>query len=179
LWQAQLAGIAGDPAAAGELDAALAAFSRAHAVEPKDRRVLGGLAGAHLLAAEWALARGEPGPAQARIATSRGLIAAAWRADPGESLRQLLARSWLLEGEALAARGDGAGARAAWARARGLLVEHDAAATPAFARLDPLVRTLRHLGRDAEARPLQARLDAAGYVPPRAWPAGATIAAAQ
>ena len=63
-------------------------------------------------------------------------------------------------------------------QARGLLVAGNASPPP-FARLDPLLRVLRHLGRDAEAAPLQARLDAAGYVPARAWPAGATVAAAQ
>jgi tetratricopeptide (TPR) repeat protein len=175
LWQAQLGGPAGRAEARAHLDAALAGFARAHANEPKDRRVLGGLAGARLLAAEWALARGEADAARGEIAAARKLLAPAWREDPGETLRQLLARTWLLEGEALAANGDGDHARAAWTQARALL-ERDTAAPP-FARLEPLVRVLRHLGRDAEARPLQARLDAAGYVPSRAWPARGAIAA--
>jgi len=178
LWQAQLDALAGRSDVRAHLDAALAGFARAHAAEPKDRRVLGGLAGARLAAAEWALARGEADAARREAAAARRLIAPAWREDPGETLRQLLARGWLMDGEVLAASGGGDGARASWTQARALLLDGEAAA-PSFARLDPLVRTLRHLGRDAEARPLQARLDAAGYVPPRAWPATAAIAAAQ
>lgn len=177
LWQAELAGQAGEASAQGHLDAALAAFAQAHAGEPKDRRVLAGLVGAHLLQAEWALARGEPSAAHAPLAGLHRLLPPGDRADGDETLRQLRARAWLLEGEARAAAGDEAAARTAWTRARALLA--DGGPEPPFARLDPLVRVLRHLGRDMEARPLQARLDAAGYVPARAWPAGTSIAAAQ
>ena len=176
LWQAQLAELAGDSAAQAHLDAALAGFTLGHAAVPKDRRVLAGLAGAHLLAADWALARGDAAAARPALAAARRLLAPAWREDPGESLRQLLARVWLLDGEVLTATGDDDAARKAWSQARALLA--DGGDAPPFARLDPLLRALRHLGREAEARPLQARLDAAGYVPPRAWPATATATVA-
>jgi tetratricopeptide (TPR) repeat protein len=177
LWQAQLADLAGDPAASAHLDAALAGFARGHAVQPKDRRVLGGLVGTHLLATERALVRGDPAVARRRLDAARALLSPAWREDRGETSRQLLARTWLLDGELLAATGDDDAARKAWSQARALLAAGGDA--PPFARLDPLVRALRHLGREAEARALQARLDTAGYVPPRAWPATAAIAAAQ
>jgi hypothetical protein len=48
-----------------------------------------------------------------------------------------------------------------------------------FERLDPLVRTLLHLDRAAEAQPHQQRLTAAGYVPLRPFPAADRVATQQ
>jgi hypothetical protein len=67
--------------------------------------------------------------------------------------------------------GDPAASTEALTEARDLLLT-DAAPEVPFARLDPLVRTLRLLDQPAEAAPHVQRLERAGYVPLRPFPSG-------
>jgi tetratricopeptide (TPR) repeat protein len=177
-WIAQLAAASGEANSASVAAAqATATLLRSHTAEPENERIRAWLAKAYHLQAQLALSRGDAATARARLAASAKLLEAAWRTQPNESMRQLQGERLALSGEAAQLAGDRQGARAAWLQAERLLIADAAAGLP-FDRLDPLVRTLHHLGQLRILRPLQQRLDAAGYVPLRPWPWPPTSAVA-
>ena len=179
LWQAELDAAdkrTRDPLARAH--AAEADLAAAHAGEPEDERLLAGLASARVLVARLALARGDAASARAALGGARALLEPAWKSHRNETLRLGLANALVAGGEAAQAEGDAAAADAAWRDARRLL-ESDAPGVLPFARLDPLVRTLRHLGDESAAMNYRARLDAGGYVPLQPWPDARGIAAAR
>lgn len=166
-WQlAQLAARARDRDADTLSMHAKSTLARAHAIEPENERVLRWSVKARDLQAQLALARGDTTTARADLAESLALLEPAWKANPNESLRLVLANNRLVAGEACEAAGDGSGARADWQWAEKLLAA-DASSVLPFERLEPMVRALQHLGRANEARPHLQRLAAAGYVPVR------------
>lgn len=175
LWQAQVeARIA--PADAGtHARAAEKLLGAAHVAEPKDERVRNGLANTHNLLAQLALAQGNATDARAWSSRALASLAPAWAAQPSEDLRIVLARTLVLDGEAAQATGHVDDAHATWRRARQLLLEEPADPLQ-FARVDPLVRALHHLGQDEQARPYRQRLEAVGYVPPRPMPTPTAMA---
>ena len=130
------------------------------------------------LQAQLALARGDSRGARTHAAEALALLEPAWKKSPNEVLRLVLAHNRILAGEGAKAAGDEAAARADWQQAEQLLMT-DVRGPVSFERLDPLVRTLLHLERAAEARPHQQRLTAAGYVPLRPFPAAGRMAAQQ
>lgn len=169
-WQAQLAAAAHDPAAQARAAEAAAVFARAVRAEPKNERPTRWLAKARHLQAQLALARGDAAAAKVRLASAASLVAPAPDQEPDESLRQLQAEHLLLTGEAAQLLGDAQAARQRWQQAEQRLLANPGTALP-FDRLDLLVRSQHHLGRIAQAHAHQQRLDAAGYVPLRPWPA--------
>jgi hypothetical protein len=128
------------------------------------------------LQSQLALAQGDSRGARTNAAEALALLEPVWKDGPNEALRVLLANNRILAGEGAQAAGDDTAARADWQQAERLLTTDAGDAMP-FERLDPLVRTLLHLGRAAEARPHQQRLTAAGYVPLRPFPPAERIAA--
>ena len=152
-----------------------AILTRARAAEPENERVLRWLVMARNLQAQFALAQGDSRGARTHAAQALALLEPAWKNGPNEVLRLVLANNRILSGESAKAAGDDAAARADWQQAEQLLTT-DARDAVSFERLDPLVRTLLHLDRAAEARPHQQRLIAAGYVPLRPFPAADRIA---
>jgi tetratricopeptide (TPR) repeat protein len=175
-WHAQLIA-ASDSATATKLaDEAAAIATKARTAEPKNERVLRWLVMARNLQAQLALARGDSRGARTHVAEALALLGPAWKNGPNETLRLVLAHNRILAGEGAQAAGDDAAARADWQQAEQLLTTDARDALP-FERLDPLVRTLLHLERAAEARPHQQRLTAAGYVPLRPFPPADRIAA--
>jgi hypothetical protein len=175
-WEAQMAMATDAATAAARADEAAAILTRAHLAEPRNERVLSWLVRAHYLQARIAMARDDPGSASRHLGSARALVEPAWQASHNEGLRLWLARTLLFEGELAQVEGREADAAAQWTRARQLL-ENDAAAGIPFGRLDPLVRTLYHLGQDGEAAPHRQRLDAAGYVPLQPFPTTTRVAA--
>ena len=170
-WQARLALTAGQPESEVLAADAASAFAQAHDTEPLNARVRNWLARTRNLQAQLALDRGDPVTARARLGESARLMEAAARGSDDTSVQVLQAEHLLLLGEAAALAGDDGNAQAAWQRARKrLLIDAAAGQALPFERLDPLVRTLHHLGRTAEARPHQQRLADAGYVPLQPWP---------
>ncbi|MCI4568056.1 TIR domain-containing protein [Lysobacter sp. CFH 32150] len=174
LWQAQLDAGPAPAAAATNAHAAETLLAAAHAAEPKDQRVQRGLADAHNLLAQLALARGDAATARAQLARARALLEPEGQTQPGP-LNITHVNTLLLEGEAAQLAGDDTVAAASWNRARQLLLANAADPLP-FVRLDPLVRALRHLGDNDQAQRYHQRLDAAGYVPLRPWPASTAVA---
>ncbi|GAB3362875.1 hypothetical protein GCM10027431_01480 [Lysobacter rhizosphaerae] len=175
-WHAQLIATSDSAMAIKLADEAAAIATRARTAEPKNERVLRWLVMARNLQAQLALAQGDSRGAQAHAAEALALLEPAWRDAPNETLRLVLANSRILAGEGAQAAGDDIAARADWQQAERLLTTDAGDALP-FERLDPLVRTLLHLGRAAEARLHQQRLTAAGYVPLRPFPPADRIAA--
>jgi hypothetical protein len=167
-WQARLLTGTDPSRAAQEARAAERVFAVANAAEPNDKRFLVWLAKSRLLLAELDLQRGDAGSARAHVMQARATIAPAWKREPADDLRQMLARSHLLEGMAAQARDDDAAARAAWSQAERLLRD-GIGEPPAFDRLDLLVRVLQAQQRDADAAPYLARLDKVGYAPMPPW----------
>jgi len=162
-WQAQLAAARETMADALAAEAA-SLLATAHAAEPRNERVLSWLVNARNQQAQLALARGDIATTRKHLSAARALIEPAWRAEQNERLRLWLATTRVLEGEMAQRDGKLAQATVAWTQARQLLLA-DAATPVPFARLDPLVRALQHLGQTAEAAPHRQRLEAAGYVP--------------
>jgi eukaryotic-like serine/threonine-protein kinase len=175
-WQAQLATAAHLPMADELAAEAAKILADALAVEPENERVLRSLAQVRNLQAERALLRGDAAVARSRLAEAAALLDPAWNSHRNETLRLVLAKTRLLLGEAAQLGGDRDGALVFWRQAEQLLVANAGAALP-FERLDPMVRTLSHLGRDEEAQTLRQRLDAAGYVPLLPFPPVDRIAA--
>lgn len=170
LRQAQLDAVASSPAGAtGTAQAAEALLASAYASEPKDLRVLSALASARNLLAQLALARGDTIHALEWSSRAQSLLAPAWNVRPNEDLRIALAKTLVLDGEAAQLAGDRSAATASWTRAQQLLLA-DGSEPLQFARLDPLVRTLHHLGHDDQAQSHRQRLADAGYKPLRPWP---------
>jgi tetratricopeptide (TPR) repeat protein len=166
-WQlAQLAAIARDPDADRLSMRAASILANAHAIEPKNERVLRWSIKARDLRAQLALARGDTTTARSGLAESLALLDPAWKASPNEALRLVLVNNRLLAGEACKAGGDSNGARAHWQRAEKLLTADVSSVLP-FERLEPMVRALQHLGRVSDAQPHLQRLADAGYVPLR------------
>jgi tetratricopeptide (TPR) repeat protein len=153
-------------------------FQRALLKEPNNERVRNWLIRAHQLRARLKLGKGDLPAARADLVESEKLIEAGWEADPKESLRLLRAESLLLNGELSLAAGSPEVARAAWQQVESLLLATQGDYTP-FERLDPLVRSLRHLGREQDAATHQQRLANAGYVPDPPWPSVRTDVAAR
>ena len=68
-------------------------LAAAHAAEPKDERVLGGLATARNLLAQLALAHGDATTARTSLAQAHAVLDPAWRAQENEGLRLVLANT--------------------------------------------------------------------------------------
>ncbi|HEU0307250.1 MAG TPA: toll/interleukin-1 receptor domain-containing protein [Lysobacter sp.] len=177
-WHAQLIAASDSATATRLADEAAAIATRARTAEPENERVLRWLVLAHNLQAQLALAQGDSHGARAHAAEALVLLKPAWKNAPNEALRVVLAHNRILAGEGAGAAGDHEAARVDWQQAEQLLTTDARDALP-FERLDPLVRTLLHLERAAEARPHQQRLTAAGYVPLRPFPPADRIAAQQ
>lgn len=175
LWQAQVDARITPADAGPHARAAEKLLGAAHIAEPKDERVRNGLANAHNLLAQLALERGDATGARAWLSRALASLTPAWAAQPSEDLRIVLARTLVLDGEATRDAGNADDAHATWLRARQLLLE-EATDPLQFARVDPLVRALHHLGQDEQARPYRQRLEAVGYVPPRPMPTPAAMA---
>ncbi|HJW46953.1 MAG TPA: hypothetical protein VJ484_10760, partial [Lysobacter sp.] len=175
-WQAQLdtAGPSSSRVAAADDTASLLAI--AHAADPRNENTLSWLVRARNLQAQLALARGDLAVARTNLSAARALLEPAWQALQTETLRLWLAKTRLLEGEAAQLGRNTAEASAAWTEARQVLLA-DAMTPLPFARLDPLVRALQHLGLTAEAAPHRQRLEDAGYVPLHPWPVAPAVAA--
>ena len=175
-WQARL--LAGsDPArAAQEARAAERLFAAGNTAEPDDKRFLVWLAKSRLLLAELDLRRGDASSARDLATQARAMLAPAWKREPADDLRLLLARSHLLVGMAAQARDDDAAARTAWSEAERLLRD-GLGEPPAFGRLDLLVRVLQAQQRDADAAPYLARLDKSGYAPMPPWASSPALTA--
>ncbi len=174
-WQAQLAAAAGQPEAEALAAEAAWIFAKAHKTEPRNERIRSWLTKALHLQAQLALAQGDPAKALTSLAESARLLGPAETNSPDASRRLLQAEHLLIAGEVAESVGNDHGAQVAWQQAEKRLVA-DAGSELPFERLDPLVRTLRHLGRPAEAQPYQQRLAGAGYVPLRRWPEPTAVA---
>ncbi len=175
-WQAQLIAPSDSAAAVQIADEAAAILTRARTAEPENERVLRWLVMARNLQAQLALSTGDSRASRTHAAEALALLEPAWKKSPNEVLRLVLANNRIVAGEGAQAAGDAAAARADWRQAEQLLTADARDALP-FERLDPLVRTLLLLDRAEEARPHQQRLNAAGYVPLRPFPAAGRIAA--
>lgn len=148
---------------------AIKTLMKAHAADPKSERILRWLAMAHNFHAEQAIAGGDLESARQSIEHAIALLRPAWEATPNESLRQVLAHSLFLSGDVLENASKPDKALEDWNRALALLTAESDGGVP-FERLDTLVRTLHHLGRDEDIAEHLERLDAAGYVPLQPWP---------
>ena len=126
--------------------------------------------------AELDLRRGDASTAPDLATQARAMLAPAWKREPADDLRLLLARSHLLVGMAAQARDDDAAARTAWSEAERLLRD-GLGEPPAFGRLDLLVRVLQAQQRDADAAPYLARLDKSGYAPMPPWASSPALTA--
>jgi hypothetical protein len=176
-WRlAQLALLSGAPQADALAAQAAALLGKAHTVEPKSERVLRWLVKARDLQAQLALSHGDAAAAKLSLAASYALLEPAWKSRPNEALRQVLADNRVLAGEAAQLSNESEMAVAAWQQAKQLLSGGAGEEIP-FERLDPLVRTLQHLGRANEAETYEQRLALAGYVPMRPFPVARGIAA--
>ena len=175
-WQARLLTGTDPSRAAEEARAAERVFAVANAAEPNDKRFLVWLAKSRLLLAELDLQRGDAESARAHVMQARSTLAPAWKREPADDLRQMLARAYLLDGMAAQARDDDAAARVAWSQAEQLLRD-GLGEPPAFDRLDLLVRVLQAQQRDADAEPYLARLDKGGYAPMPPWAASQALTA--
>ncbi len=175
-WQAQLAAATRDPMTDGLAAEAAKILADALAVEPKSERVLRSLAQVRNLQAQRALLRADSALARSHLAAAAALLDPAWAAHQNETLRLVLANTRLLSGETAQLAGDGAGAVVLWHQAEQLLTAQSGPVLP-FERLDPMVRTLSHLGLTEEAQALRRRLAAAGYVPLQSFPPAGRVAA--
>jgi tetratricopeptide (TPR) repeat protein len=177
-WQANLAAGLQDESEVHWASESVSLLERALLKEPNNERVRNWLIRAYQLRARLKLANGDLPAARVDLVESEKLIEAGWEADPKESLRLLRAESLLLNGELSLAVGSPEEARAAWQQVEPLLLATQEAHTP-FERLDPLVRSLRHLGREQDAATHQKRLADAGYIPDPPWPSARTDMAAR
>ncbi len=173
-WQAQLDAGADTRSSHQAAEQAGALLTKIHAAEPKNERVLRWLAKARNLQAQLALARGDAATARAHLTDATTLLEPLWKADPSESLRLVLANTQVLAGESAQSTREPVAAQAHWQQAERLLTA-EVGQGLSFERLDPLTRTLLHLGRSADAKPHQQRLAAAGYVPLRPFPTAETV----
>jgi tetratricopeptide (TPR) repeat protein len=176
-WQAQFAAMSPSPASSALAADAATVLEAAHSAEPRNRHVLNWLLRARHLQADLALSHGDLTRAREHLVAARALVEPAWRLEPSEVLRVWLARTRILQAVIASREGDPAASTDALTEARDLLLT-DAAPEVPFARLDPLVRTLRLLDQPAEAAPHIQRLERAGYVPLRPFPGGGQGAAA-
>ncbi len=168
--EAHLLGHSGEPAAGREQLAAVAQAAAGHAAaDPGDGkwRLLGARARVQLAAALAAAGRTEEARRHAAAAVS-DLDALARRQPEDADTLRWQARALILLGRLESRRGDPAAAAAAWRRARARL--DPAARDPRQARQVEIQDTWASLllaeGRAAEARPVLARLHAAGYRQP-------------
>jgi len=168
-WQAQFGAMSPSPASSALAADAAAVLEAAHLAEPRNRHVLNWLLRARHLEADLSLSHGDLTGAREHLVAARTLVEPAWRLEPSEVLRVWLARTRVLQAVIALREGDPAASTDALTEARDLLLM-DAAPEVPFARLDPLVRTLRLLGQPAEAAPHVQRLERAGYVPLRPFP---------
>lgn len=176
-WNARLAEPVPDEVAAHAIRAE-GIFAAALAAEPKELYTLRWLARTRNVLARIALSQRDGARARRWLARTHKVLDPAWRDKPNEALRIVLARLLVLDGEAEQLDGDAVAARAKWQKAHELLGEAATGQDLPFERLDPLVRTLHHLGRHAEARPHRDRLEAAGYIATPALPPLQTASAA-
>jgi len=166
-WQAMFTA-ARQPATAVAIAAdASANFAAARAAEPRSERAILGHARGLLLEARLALDREHLATARGHVEAALAFLAPAMQDAPTEGMRQRLAEALLLRGEVAAREGAAAAATADWTEARRLLEDETGSELP-FARLDPLVRALQHLGLTPEAEPHRQRLRRSGYFP--MWP---------
>jgi hypothetical protein len=159
-----------------EARAAQRIFAVGHAADPQDKAFLRWLAKSQLLLAEIGLQRHDAANATALISQAQTRLAPAWKREPADDLRQLLARAHWLDGMAAQAGGDDVAAHAAWADAERLLRD-GLGNPPAFDRLDMLVRILQAQHRELEAAPYLARLEKSGYAPLPPWASSSSLTA--
>ncbi|BCT92280.1 hypothetical protein LYSHEL_13040 [Lysobacter helvus] len=175
-WRAQL-DVGTPERAAPEAAAATAVLERAHAEEPKDARMREWRGRAAVLQAQVALAMHDAAAARRYAADAHATMDATWKQAKDDNLRVPLARLALVDGELAQDAGNTAAADTAWHDARTLLLADTPEQDIPFARLDPLVRTLHHLGdADAESE-YRRRLVAASYSPLQPLPPLPAIAA--
>ena len=172
-WQAQLDAANRPDIAEAHARAAEALFVGVKPAETKDVLALRWLARTQLFLAR--LARNDLAVVRGELREANALLDASGAASDDDGMRVLRADALALAGEAAQRAGDDAAANRAWRQARDLLLAKTAGALP-FARLDPLVRVLHHLGQDDEALPYRARLASSGFVPLTPWPATTAVA---
>jgi hypothetical protein len=175
-WQAQLDAASQPAVAEANARAAQALFVGVDPAESKDVLAQRWLARTQLLRARLALARHDLAVARGQLRDASATLDAAGAVADDDALRVMRADALILEGEAAQLAGDDAAADRAWRQARDLLLAKHPGALP-FARLDPLVRVLRHLGQDDQALPYRERLASSGFVPLTPWPATTAVAA--
>ncbi|MES2859216.1 MAG: TIR domain-containing protein [Pseudomonadota bacterium] len=189
-WRAQLDAATDRASATSAATAAADMLAQAHSAAKEDQNIAAWLLRARTLQARLAMDAGDTTAAARNLTDAKRLTDAALQAAPTEKLRPWLAERLLLQGDLEARRGNAANATRAWSEARRLLRQvaedaggtrlHANAAHIAFARLDPLLRAERALGRHDEAARIRQRLEAAGYVPLQPFPAAAaTLVAAR
>lgn len=167
-WQAKLE-MGGNSNLAAEIALdATQLLSEYHRAEPKDEGALIWLVRAHQLQAQLAILHNDLESADLHVSAAVTLVEPVRQAKQSERLRLCLAATQLLQADFAVANGDMNAAMKGWKMARQMLADSDDPIP--FLRLDPLVRALLALGRDAEAAPHLLRLDAAGYVPLQPWP---------
>jgi tetratricopeptide (TPR) repeat protein len=174
-WQARIESNVRPERAMEYARAAASELSAAYRAESENERVGRWLARANLLQAELSLRRGDTAAARASASIAHDFLATTWHTKKNEDLRLWLAWSRIIEADIALELGDEIAARRAWDEARELLMKGNS--TIPFLRLDPLVRTLTALGRNADAKLHRQRLDAAGYVPLQPWPESVPAAA--
>ena len=187
-WRAQLDAATDRASATSAAAAAADMLAQAHSAAKEDQNIAAWLLRARTLQARLAMDAGDTTAAARNLTDAKMLTDAALQAAPTEKLRPWLAERLLLQGDLEARRGNAADATRAWSEARRLLrqVAEDAGGTQlhanaahiAFARLDPLLRAERALGRHDEAARIRQRLEAAGYVPLQPFPAAAATSVA-
>ncbi len=159
--------LANSPAEADErAHAAVQLLDAARRAEPKSELIIRSLVRARNTLASIILARGEIGAVNRYMAESLDAVDPLWERAPSEDLRLLLARAWLIEGDAAMQNHDMPTALAWWIRARDLLQQPALGVAPLpFVRLELLIAALDRVGDTASAVPHRQRLDEAGFVP--------------
>jgi tetratricopeptide (TPR) repeat protein len=175
-WQAQLDAANRPDMAEAHARAAQSLFVGVNPTETKDVLALRWLARTQILLARLALSRHEVAVARGQVRDANAVLDASGASSDDDSLRVLRADALIVAGEAARLAGDDAAANRAWRQARELLLAKTPGALP-FARLDPLVRVLQHIGQDDQALLYRERLASAGFVPLTPWPATTAVAA--
>ena len=175
LWQAHLDAIAAPASAEVHARAAETLLAKALAAQPKDMLALRQLARTHVVRARLALARRDLAATRSQLHDAARLLDSAGDTIDDEYSRVLRADTLVLEGEAAQLAGDDVAAHRSWQLARQRLLAESTGTLP-FARLDPLVRVLQHLGQREQSRPYRERLAQAGFVPLVPWPPATVVA---
>mgnify|MGYP006360613345 FL=1 len=150
-------------------DKALSILANAHAQDPTNDHIALWLAKSRNLQAEFALLHGNAGAVPEHTQAALDALAPFWKSERKEDYRILLAEAYWLKGQAFLVEGDSALANKHWQLALALLSE-GGHKEPPFLRLEMLVRTLKSLGRNADAKVHITRLEQSGFVPLQPYP---------